>query len=299
MVVGMTFGVNEKQMGILLKPDRLGVLFGRTPLLWYVFNPDRARPFCHPVSTLKGEGVTLDAPHDHLHHTGFYMAHPEVNDCNFWVDPDLPYGPPERGRILHEGFEGIACSATSAQWIARSLWQNHLGSPVLREVRQVKVQIAPEIGAWWMDWTFLWEATATAVTFGSQTPYHGLSYRCARSMNGGMIANSEGKEGPKECDGASARWCAYTGRLDGRQGEATVVMMDHPQNPRHPTPFFCMNEPFGFIAAAFSRNEPFVIPADSAKNRVTFRYRVLIAQGGLDKALVERLFEEFARSHRL
>ncbi|MCS7264938.1 MAG: PmoA family protein [Armatimonadetes bacterium] len=283
-----------KSFQFLMEPDRLWVLFGAKPLLCYVFNPERARPFCHPLYTLKGEVVTLDAPYDHLHHTGLYMAHPEVNGCNFWVDPDLPYGPPEKGRILHEAFEKLACSTTSAEWTECCLWQNHLGSPILHEMRKVKVQVALEFEAWHMDWTFHWKAISETVTFGSQTPYHGLSYRCARSMNLGTIVNSEGKEGPKECDGSSARWCAYTGRLNGRQGEATIVMMDHPKNPRYPTPFFCMNEPFGFLAAAFSRNEPFVISADNSENPVTFRYRIIVAQGGLDRNLVERLFDEFS-----
>jgi hypothetical protein len=129
-----------------------------------------------------------------------------------------------------------------------------------------------------------------------------LGFRFAdafKQERGATLSNSEGLKGTENIWGKRARWVDYSTELKGRR--AGVVIFDHPANPKHPT--FWHARGYGLNAANpfgehdfyndKSRDGSVTIPAEG---NLTFRYRVLIHQGGLDSIKVEPLYSDFAKS---
>ena len=52
--------------------------------------------------------------------------------------------------------------------------------------------------------------------------------------------------------GQRSPWISFTGQHDGTGLHSTIIFIDRPGNPRHPTRWFVRNDPFACISAAFS-----------------------------------------------
>jgi hypothetical protein len=146
--------------------------------------------------------------------------------------------------------------------------------------------------AYQIDW--LTELTTLRETLLDRTPYTtwggygGLTYRGTRGLDRTRFLTPEG---PRETmTGERAPWCDLSGRLDGGfRLTAGVAFLDHPSNPRHPTPFYSHPAPVNFLNAAFLFHEPMTM-AEHATLRL--RYRVLVHDGAWE---AERLAAEFER----
>jgi hypothetical protein len=111
----------------------------------------------------------------------------------------------------------------------------------------------------------------------------------------GHYWSSEGIEGAAVW-GTRARWMALSGVVEG--DSVTVVILDHPQNPGHPTYWHARGyglfsaNPLGQKALSEGRDElNFALePGASA----TFRHRILILDGRPDAAAVEAHYTAFA-----
>ena len=104
---------------------------------------------------------------------------------------------------------------------------------------------------------------------------------------GGKIVNSEDQEN-ENCRGARARWCDFSGPLgDGSVGG--IGILDHPSNPRHPTPWHNWNNMT--ITASFTFHEPFRLKQEDL---LSLTYRVAVHPGNAEQADVEGLWREFA-----
>jgi hypothetical protein len=81
-----------------------------------------------------------------------------------------------------------------------------------------------------------------------------------------------------------------SGPIDGGADlSAGLAMLDHPDNPRYPTPWYAGGAGSGnFLNAALLFHEPMTLPAGET---LTLRYRVLIHDGIWD---VRRLKQEQA-----
>ena len=74
---------------------------------------------------------------------------------------------------------------------------------------------------------------------------------------------------------------AYTGVHDGHGRRSTVVMVDAPANPTHPTRWFVRANPFAALCPApFFDTELTVAPAGA----VSLRYAVVVADGDGSRA---------------
>ena len=97
------------------------------------------------------------------------------------------------------------------------------------------------------------------------------------------------REGSTERVGP-ARWSAYTAAVDGKP--ITIAMFDHPANPRHPGPFFTMQDHFAYIAATLNLwKQPLTLPAGKTLH---LRYLVVVWDDKKDAAEVERLYRLWA-----
>jgi hypothetical protein len=156
-------------------------------------------------------------------------------------------------------------------------------------------------------------AVDEAVTF-ERTPYNLLACRVINSMcrvqekqkdagalgslvdfaplnGGGRISNSEGQV-DDACRGARAKWCDFSGPLgDGTWGG--VTLMDHPENPRHPTPWHNWNNMT--ITASFTYHEPFTLKKE---DELRLAYLVYVHAGTPEEAQVEKSWNAFSKQSR-
>jgi hypothetical protein len=271
-------------------------------LFRYVYAPqvdvtEVRKPYFHPLCTLAGDEVTLFRPHDHLWHHGLAMTSAQLSGQNFWGGPTYVRGrgyvPLENyGRIEHVAWDEVACDGTQVRLHERLRWVTYGGEHWLDEERHISVtELNPEQGYWSLDLAFaLHNRRGQDLVFGSPTTegrplagYGGLFWRGPRSFLKGTVLAAGGLEGP-EVMGQAAPWLAYIGRHDGSGNSSTLIFLDSPQNPRHPTKWFVRNDPYACASASFMFDQEYVLPPEQA---LRLRYRVVLACGAWSRDQIE------------
>jgi hypothetical protein len=176
------------------------------------------------------------------------------------------------------------------------------GKPVVLTERRLLMITAPDDGGRYrIDWQGTFAACDEDVIL-NRTPipgqkggvghggYAGLSVRLARSTSDWQVVDSEGRWGLNP-HGKAARWLDFSGT--SANGErAGIAMFDHPDNVRHPTPWFVIMNPavpFGYVSPAFLYEKPYALQAGKT---LTLRYRILVHPGSPD---TNRLQAEWQR----
>jgi hypothetical protein len=225
--------------------EKVTVSCAGSVLLEYRYSAARPKTYVHPLCLPAGRPITLDGPEDHVHHRGLMVAWSEVNGVDFWGE----INPAPHGRIVHRRFDRL-WGGLRAEIVARNDWIAG-GHTLLAERRILRVAPPSNDGVW-LDWISELEAAAGPVTLAAgQHVYNGLGIRFVSEMNGGEVRNSNGAATVEQANGDAANWCAYFAAGAG------VAFFNHPGNPRHPSPFFVMNKPFGYLSAAPTFREPF------------------------------------------
>ncbi len=233
----------------LLETGSQTVRFRHGGALWFEYRFSKSRPktYVHPLCAPDGRVLTLDGPADHVHHRGLMLAWSDVNGYDFWGE----LNPAPHGEILHQRF--LARRTRPPAITALNHWVA-AGSVLLVERRTLRApRITPD--AVWLEWESELTAASAPVTLSAEKHvYNGLGIRFIREMDRGRVLNSQGTVEIKQADGEPAHWCAYWAEPSGKP--AGVVIFDHPRNPRHPTPFFVMSQPFGYLSAAPTYRAP-------------------------------------------
>lgn len=266
------------------KGEKVSFYSGKQPLFEYRYTAARPKPYVHPLYAPNGFPVTLDSPADHVHHRGIMLAWTNVNGFDFWGETT----PGEHGQIVHQRFlktaEKPAASITALNhWVAN-------GKVLLTEnLTLTAPALTPD--AVWLEWESELRAQEAPVTLSAaEAEYNGLGIRFPHSMDGGKVLNARGMTTIEKANGAEAPWCTYNGAM--KNGDpAGVAVFDHPQNPRHPTAFFVMNDPFGYVSAAPTFRQPFEVAVGQT---LRLRYAVVSYLGAADRQRLDGLFEKWA-----
>ncbi len=251
-------------------------------VLVYNYGADLPKPSVHPLYTPAGHEMTQYAPEGHVHHRGWMFALGNVAFAD--AAPDEPYvvfwgeeGEPHQiGRILHTGFEALESNEQRALLVSNNDWRRASDQALMLTERR-RIVLWPPSQA---SYLITWESELTAGgrdliiggTPGRDVSYYGLGLRVAADMDGGEISDANGKSGPEAVNGDDAEWCAYVSTTEPVRGFA---MFDHPDNPRHPTGWFAMNE-FGYITASIVAHEPYLLPAGET---LGLRYGLFVFDG--------------------
>lgn len=259
---------------------KIAVLYGRRPLLDYRYDRARPKPYVHPLYFPDGSPATLDAPHDHVHHRGLMVAWSALDGFDFWGEVN----PAPHGQIVHQRFERVS-EGDAAVIVAVNHWVAE-GALRLVERRTLRVP-PPRPEGIWLEWTSEFEAARDVALGAGEHPYNGLGARFVDALAGGGVRNSRGTVEIAKANGEAARWCAFYGAPGG------VAFFDHPSNPRHPTPFFVMNKPFGYLSAAPTfHDRTFHLKTG---DRLRFQWGVLSYQGTRSAKSLDRIFDNWAR----
>lgn len=267
------------------KGEKISFSFDGRPLFEYRYSTARPKPYIHPLHAPNGAVMTIDSPPDHVHHRGVMLAWSDVKGFDFWGE-DNP-GPPH-GQIVHQRFE-TARSKRGAEVTAVNHWVG-AGEVLLIERQTVRAP-AQTNDLVRLEWESEIRPAAGPITLSAANhPYDGLGIRFVRSMDGGSVLNSNGTATIEQANGEPALWAAYSGPLAGGDVCGAAVF-DHPKNPRHPSPFFVMNKPFGYLSAAPTFKEPIPLaPGES----VRFRWMVVTFLGAPERARLDGLYRDWS-----
>ncbi|MFP4068993.1 MAG: DUF6807 family protein [Opitutales bacterium] len=256
----------------------------------YRFDPEEYHPYCHPVN-LPGEvPLTMTRPGDHPWHNGMAFCWKYLNGCNVW---DQEASGPKPGACVHRGIE---LDEQYPRMLHRLDWVDNEGNTLLKETRTLEVVSLEKPFAHAYDWSFRFEATGEVVC--EREPKHGgYAGFYVRFARGGAnhLLNAEGEQDWPENwggdDDHESRWCAFAFSLDGLPSRTWhghfggMAVFDHPDNPRHPTPWLTFNG-IGMqkIMPAFIRRNPYTFQQGDT---LELRYRAVSFSGKSDKEALD------------
>jgi hypothetical protein len=212
------------------------------------------------------------------------VAWSAVDGFDFWGETN----PAPHGQILHRSFQN-GVQNQSVEIVALNDWVAE-GRVRLAERRTIRVR-PPLAEGIWLEWVSELTAPQGASLQTGGHVYDGLGIRFIPNMDGGDVLNQCGTTSIENANGEPTRWCTYFGPLASSAAFGGVALFDHPSNPRHPSPFFVMNKPFGYLSAAPTFRGGFEMRAGE---KLTFRWGVLSYLGKPEAATLNRLFQKWS-----
>lgn len=282
----------------------VAVAAGDVELFTYTYRPDAPvvespKPYLHPVRTLAGDVITLFRPHDHVWHKGIAWSLPHVGEHNFWGGPTYVDGEyvqlANNGSAVHRELTALSATGDRADVAHRLDWISQHGQRVIDERRALTAVLLDD-ATWALIFdTAMTNVSGSALDFGSPTTkgrpnagYGGLFWRGPRSFTGGIVQSPAGA-GADELMGVRAEWLGFRGRHDGSGRWSTIVMVDDPSNPQHPSRWFARSAEFACLCPApFFDEEVQVSPGTT----IQFRYAVAVAAGDRGDADTELLADQ-------
>ena len=301
------------QVSFKEKPNKIEVEIDGRPFTTFYYGAEWPKPFLHPLREASGLVVTRGFPletnagesNDHHWHRGLWFAHGDINGVDFWRETS---GDPARdqklplpiGRIVSKSHPKAQSGKKKGFLIA----EFDLVAPNKKVLGTLRLSFTFHrlAGHNVVDVQAVIRADHGMPLKMGDTEEGLLGFRFAdafKQERGATLTNSEGLKGTENIWGKRARWVDYSTELQGRR--LGVAIFDHPSNPKHPT--FWHARGYGLNAANpfgehdfyndKTRDGSVTIPD---KGELTFRYRVLIHQGGLDSTKVEPLYAAFAKT---
>ncbi|MFG0335475.1 MAG: DUF6807 family protein, partial [Maioricimonas sp. JB049] len=274
--------------------DRLVITLGNVPFAEYVYRDEQIpRPYFAHVNAPGGLQVTRNHPPvagtdrtDHAGmHPGIWLAFGDLDGADFWRN---------KARIEHVRFiEPPAGSTASGTFVEEKRYLRDDGSEICRERFRCMIIPRPH------GRLLVWDSTFTgkrSFAFGDQEEM-GLGMRVATPLSeveGGRLRDSEGRTRASLIWSHSARWCDYSGAIDGQP--AGMTLMSHPDNFRES---WLHARNYGFVAAnPFGRKAMNKGPLSSitvepgASLRLRFAVWIHSGDGGEPES-IEAAFAEF------
>lgn len=275
-------------------------LVGPAGTVWqFHFAEDGDHAYFHPLSTIDGRLLTWDRPPDHIWHHGLWFGWKYINKVNYW-EVDRATGKPA-GRTSWSNVR-ISIGKDMRARIDLALDYRPAGddAPVLTEKRTIRISPPDSEGTYSVDWTCAFESAADALLDRTPPPgepggavsggYAGLSLRLGEDLSERLVMTSEGPVTAWTNDRYRGKHSAldFSGLVGGRA--AGIAVVDHPANPRSPTPWYVIDAPgFGWFTPALLCYEPMALRKGEM---LVLRYRVLVHPGRWD---AERLRTEVKR----
>ncbi len=309
---------------------RVDVAIDGKPFTAYIWPDTVKKPVLYPIRDAHGTLVTRGWPMDprpgervdHPHHVGLWLTYENVNGIDFWNNSDAikPADAPKMGTILHRRIVS-ATSGDRGTLVAEADWVLHDGTTLLHE--RTEYVFTGDADSRTIDRMTRLTALDTRVTFEDAkdgmfgmrvarqlelpstkaevfTDISGRQTDVPKLDNTGITGNyvtSEGKLG-NDAWGTRGRWCTLTGKIGDQT--ITIAILDHPGNPGYPTYWHARD--YGLFAAnplgqnVFSNGKESLHFKLEPRQSVTFRYRVMIVDGGLTADRADREQKAFAQA---
>lgn len=251
------------------------------PLWKYVYG-GKPKPFFHPLCTPAGHELTIFEPSDHVWQRGLWFAPKFINGSNFWEEKEHPWG----AQVTRAPLNVLCHAATSVAGSADAntihvesdvAWTGTDGVAIIDESRTFTHRPLDQ-DAYTLDFTFA--LTPRVDVTVDRTPYNGkwggyggFAFRGNRNWLNTKLLFDDGTTSDRPTPKPS-KWCDLTGLIDGGRSQyAGIAIFDHPENPRHPVPWYGGTGPNHYFNAAMFFHEPMTWPAGKP---LTLQYRVLV-----------------------
>ncbi len=253
-------------------------------VLGYHFPEDGNRPFCHPLNLPGAPSLTMNEPGDHVHHQGLWVAWKKVNDVNFWEQPAKDADPTGFGKIVHQRIVSLNTTTDSASLTTENAWIDWRGTTHLNETRRITVH-QPSADTMRISVGLTLHPNEQEVVLdlrrgdpgGMGRYYSGMAIRFDNIITPGKLLDADGRTEPMDIFGKQSKWCSFTSQHPSDNETYGVTIIDHPDNPRHPTTWWVRNrENYCLIHPSPVYNEPFHLSSDES---LTLRYSVVLYRG--------------------
>jgi Methane oxygenase PmoA len=268
--------------------SRIDVSIGGKFFTSYRFAADEKYPFFFPVNGPSGASVTSMRNGEYPHHSSLFFGCDKVNGGNYWQEQL------DRGQIVSKG--PVLEVASGNQIVIRDAcdWTRPGAPQPLRDTRRIVIS-SPSPGMRQIDFDITLEALEEVVIH--KTNHSLFSARVDPDLTtvfGGTMINAEGTKNEKDTFGKPSPWLACFGSRDDKTTEGLAILQ-HPQNPGYPTPWFTRD--YGFLSPT-----PMFWPANGKDTRIAkgeklrLCYRVLVFSGTPESAGIGGIFTEFSAS---
>ena len=304
LLASFCFGQDSQPEISLVKGDhKITVKLGADVFTEYLYGPDRTKPILFPIHAPGGARMVRNFPvaknpdgqpaeaDDHPHHESLWFTHGDVNGISFWhIDKG------KTGTIVHREL----VSTNNNTIISKNDWKGPDGTIQCSDTTSIHFAVL-DGGARAIDYTVAIHADHGDVKFGdTKEGSMGIRSHPSLRLTGGKgvttaigkAINSNGEKDGKIW-GKAAAWVDYWGDIDG--DTVGFAIMDHPDNPRHPTTWHARD--YGLVAA-----NPFGLSDFQKKPKgtgdmlikngetVTFKYRFIFHKGDPEKARISEAF---------
>lgn len=253
------------------------------------------RPFLHPVRTPAGHVISCDAPDDHWWHHGLWFTIKFVNGENFWEEYD------EFGLLEQTEPPEVSRHDDRVEATSRLRWQRPEGRGVVIEQKTTLVHRDLDDRAHCIDWDValrpVVDVELDRTPFTTWGGYGGLTFRGRADWHDTSLMLPDGRSRERVL-GDRAVWLSLQGPVTALgDPEVGLVIMDHPDNPTWPSPWYASTraETYGssgwsnFANAAFLWDGPITV---SVGNELRLRHRVIVHDGVWTP---ERISDEWQR----
>src|SRR5579871_4678438 len=268
------------------------------PFTIFNYGNDAGKPFLAPVRSASGKIVTRRFPmsnepgesRDHLHHRGLWFSYDDVNGTKLWEN-DPSYTKPHMGREVVRSAD-LKEGPKSSTIAAVIEWRDEKGKVLLLENRDMV--FAGDAKLRTIDFHITLTAAQDVTLGDTKEGAFAIRLDDAFTERKGMkMTDADGRTTMANIWGKRSNWVDYSADLQGER--LGVAILDHPQNPRHPTYWhardyglFALN-PFG--QNAFDPAQPeshWKLPNGQS---LTFRWEVVIHPGDTN---VAELYKKYA-----
>lgn len=297
----------------------------------YRYPEDVAKPILYPILTAKSVPLTRGFPIDpkagervdHPHQVGHWLNYGHVNGLDFWNNKGkVPAEKKHRyGQIVHKRIKGLEQTKKGAVLKVETQWQDLYGKVLLDESTSFDFYLRDEVRVIERTTTLTARDTSVsfrdnkegmfgirvtrALEFPSEKPLllageAGVPKAAKVIDNEGVNGNylsSTGQTG-RGVWGTRAHWMKLHGEVAGE--EASLVILDHPDNPGYPTYWHARD--YGLFSAnplgqaVFSKGKESLNFSLLAGQSVEFKYQILVHSGSnLPADKIEELATEFGR----
>lgn len=267
---------------------------GKTALV-YCFEPDSFLPYFYPVYSPSGKELTVRQAEPYPHHRSFWFADTvqlegEKAPASFY-NAFYTFKGGKGPRIRHAKFTAQKAEGNAATLGMELLWELDGGKPVLRETRDARF-LALGNGEWFLDIRFTATAEWGDVHFRSDAAHYAWPYIRIHPQfsvqKGGTLVNSEGGLKQAGTHGKVAKWCDYSGTVDGKT--EGLAFFSHPEN-EHPHTWLTRDYgTFGPRRAEPKNGKPFTLRKGES---LIMRVGILVHNGDAKDGAVAERYREY------
>lgn len=291
--------------------DPIVIHFGDRHVATYNPGIEEGKPYFYPLYGPTGENMTRHWPQtalqkgekdDHIHHRGIWYGLGNVNGLDFWHFPGTKKDK-VFGRTVHKALNGIQIKDGALTLRTSTDWVKDENDEVICQDQRVFTFSHDDQGSLILDTTITLNASKGDVQIkddkeGAWSIRVPATMRLEGEVAGGGIVNSNGTEG-RDAWGKRAQWVQYFGP-DPKGNQAGILILDHPDNLRHPTWWHARHyglftaNPFG--QGNFEKETEKGAGDYTIKNgeSLTFQYRTIFHEGGKGAIDAAAAFEKFS-----